>query len=125
MNPSMPEILIKNYDNPSVVKEFLKRYRVIDVAKTPSNIPTACILKGSKANNIEDIKRLSGDDYVFVYWDEGDSLRKEKIGRIDEFWKNREPWEDYDFCIFPETLEWCIGFTHNDYCVLAIYNDRE
>ena len=118
----MPEILKKNVSNPAIIKAFLNKFRKIDVRTTPSNIPTACTLKGSKSYNFHDLKELNRDDYVFVYWDEGESLRKEKISKIDDFWKNREPWEDYDFCIFPESLDWCIGFTHNDYCILVEAN---
>jgi hypothetical protein len=33
----------------------------------------------------------------------------------DEIWRylvNREPWEDFDLYIFPNTMDWCCVFTH-------------
>ncbi len=113
----MPEILTANIENPSIIKSFLKKYRKIS-AVTSSNLPTACLLEGIKRKNINELKEFKDDEDVFVYWDEADHLRFEKINNIIYFWENRKPWEDYDFCIFPDTLDWCIGFTHNDYCIL-------
>ncbi len=115
----MPDIFKKNVSNKVLVEDFLSKYRLNDPISIPSNLPTACTLKGVKAKSINELKSFEGSEKVFVYWDEGDSLRIDKIQNIIKFWENRNPWEDYDFCIFPESLDWCIGLTHNDYCVLV------
>ncbi len=119
MKHTMPEILTANLKNASLIKNFLKKYRNSGSSKEAFNIPTACTLSGKKGKKLTDIKSFSGDEEVFIYWDEGELLRKDKLKNINEFWESREPWGDYDFCIFPESLNWCIGFTHNEYCVLS------
>ena len=113
--PKMPGILTENIRNPALVIAFLQGFR----PGKPSPLPTACTLNGKKGRKLEELRACQGDEEVFIYWDQGTSLRKDVVYNVIAFWNNREPWEDYDFCIFPESLAWCIGFTHNDYCVLV------
>ena len=117
--PKKPQILTENERNPELVRTFLSKYRDVFPETVPMNIPTSCILVGRKAKKPVELIAFIGQEEVYIYWDEGNSLRKDKVQKVIEFWDNREQWEDYDFCIFPESLEWCIGFTHNDYCVLC------
>ena len=43
-----------------------------------------------------------------------DLLRIATPLEVLDYLKNKEPWEDYDICLFDDSLEWCVGITHND-----------
>ena len=117
-NSTMPKILTANTSESELVSSFLGAYRK-QSPLIPSNLPTACLLEGRKARTVADLLLNFDDQEVFVYWDQGTALRRESFRVVSKFWATREPWEDYDFCVFPRSLDWCIGFTHNDYCVLV------
>jgi hypothetical protein len=117
-NSTMPKILTANTSESELVSSFLGAYRK-QSPLIPSNLPTACLLEGRKARTVADLLLNFDDQEVFVYWDQGTALRRESFRVVSKFWATREPWEDYDFCVFPRSLDWCIGFTHNAYCVLV------
>jgi hypothetical protein len=117
-HPKKPEILTANMCDANLVVYFLHTYRK-ESSRTSSNIPTACLLEGKRGQSVSDLIPASGDDEIFVYYERDAALRKDLIRNVAAFWEAREPWEDYDFCIFPRSLDWCIGFTHNDYCILV------
>ena len=101
-----------------VILKFLNKFRKKDV-NIPSNLPTACQLDGLKNNNILESSKFLNIDKVFYYFDSSKQLFKASTKEITDYVKKRQPWEDYDFCIFDLEVKWCIGITHNDDVILV------
>jgi hypothetical protein len=36
------------------------------------------------------------------------------IKAMAHYLKSREPWEDYDICIFDSSFDWCLAISHED-----------
>src|ERR1043166_9605644 len=100
----VPEILVANTTDQLLVSDFLKAYRPSS-PHIPSNLPTACLLEGKRGSVLNEVGQFSDDDEVFVYYEAESALRRDSVGRVVAFWNSREPWEDYDFCVFPRSLE--------------------
>jgi len=118
MNLPLPDILTPNIEDPALRSAFMAKFRVPNPT-IPSNIPTACTLRGTIFDSLAQLPSSISEQEIFVFTDSSESLRKEAFNKVEEFWIQREPWEDYDFCVFPRSLEWCIGFTHNDSIILS------
>ena len=86
-------------------------------------MPLACVLKGKEdPNYIKTINFSKRGDMLFLV--EGAHLLHEASPQqISKYFDSREPWEDYDICIFDRTFVWCIGVTHNGHVVVVEKND--
>ena len=113
----MPDVLTANYEDAELTSAFLERFRGSG-PEVVSNLPTACTLKGKELRRKDVLELFDKATDCYVYWDSNQELREESIERVMEFWMNREPWEDYDFCVFPKSLSFCLGFTHNHRIIL-------
>ena len=108
-----PRLLTPNFEDASLVQSFLHLFRVRS-PHVPANLPTACALVSGQSADFTQVQQLAGAAGLLVYWDAGSKLRRSSIDEVEGFLATREPWEDYDFCIFPGNLAWCAGFTHDD-----------
>ena len=107
-----PNLLTPNLEDGPLVVRFRSAYR----SKGPQlagNLPTACILVRATESNLNEVRGLAGSKEVVVCWDDVSLLRRCTFPEVESFIENRQPWEDYDFCVFPLDLSWCAGFTHN------------
>ena len=102
----------------TVIKQFLAVFRVFPPGEVPSNIPTACLIKGS-----HDLKILSDPTFrarknIYFYLESGD-VRENDVLRICDaldliqYVEQKEPWQDHDICAFDDTMAWCLAVTHN------------
>lgn len=97
-----------------LVEKFIKRFRKCKVPETPSNVPTACVLDGRKDRDYLVKPAFQRRNSVLFYLESGRVLRRTTPAEAANYFAVREPWEDYDVCLFDESLEWCVGVTHND-----------
>lgn len=98
----------------ALVEDFLRVFRPVLPASKPSNIPTACILNGESIDGgIKAVGVVRNQDVILLF-EYPICARKADASRALEFMKLKEPWEDYDCCIFDESLSWCLGVNHND-----------
>jgi hypothetical protein len=112
-SPKLPIVLTPNLEDHQLVESLLRIYRLSGL-EVPSNLPTACALKAGARVEFADVRRLAGTRELFIYWDDGSKLRHSRLEEVAAFLDSREPWEEYDFCMFPKSLVWCAGFTHNN-----------
>jgi hypothetical protein len=80
----------------------------------PDNVPTACTLDGKKDSSAIKSRAFRSMKTLFVLFESPNKLYIASGEEVFQFYDRLEPWEDYDFCVYDETLNWCIGVTHND-----------
>ena len=91
----------------------LSGFRKTDPAKVPSNIPTACVLDGMLDAQVLTSREFKQRSKVYVFVEGAGIVFVAKPQEIIKYLSARQPWEDYDICLFDENMEWCIGLTHN------------
>ena len=114
----LPGEAIPDEQAAEIKKAFLAKFRVFAPGRVPNNIPTACLLNGRHDPSYLNETRFLNRKSVFFYMD-GSVLRRAKPAEIPQYLSKREPWEDYDICLFDETLSWCVGITHNDHVIVV------
>lgn len=105
-------------DAKPIIETFLKKFRESNI-KVPSNLPTSCTLKGLKGEKVFRSRKFLQYGHVYLYFDYTSQLLKTTPEEAVEYYKKKQPWEDYDFCIFDSELKWCIGVTHNGDVILV------
>ena len=116
----LPGQIMTGMEAEKIIKGFLHRFRKVDSARVPSNLPTACILQGRKLKDISNIPNLLRKPRIFFYLDPAPCfLYLTEPESVLNYLAKRQPWEDYDICLFDESLEWCIGITHNDDIIVS------
>ncbi|WP_028314852.1 hypothetical protein [Desulfatibacillum aliphaticivorans] len=113
-----PGIEISSQEAKPIVEAFLAKFKSKDV-NIPSNLPTACQLKGIKDIDVLRSSKFLNLNKIYYYFDFSNQLFETLPKEILEFYDSLQPWEDYDFCIFDSGMKWCIGVTHNDDVILV------
>jgi len=79
-----------------------------------NNVPMACKLDGfTIADDLSDLP-ISEDSRVYTFYENTDELYFTTIKAMAVYLANRQPWEDYDICIFDSSFDWCLGVSHED-----------
>jgi hypothetical protein len=84
-----------------------------------ANVPLACRFMGAQTPGLSLNARLNGEMEVFLYFENLNEVRKSTIASLAAYLSVKEPWEDYDICVFDDRFKWFIGVTHND-AIIAI-----
>lgn len=77
------------------------------------SVPLSCRVLGVHFEEIS-MDWYGCDESVFVYFENNEIMVIAPWSEVFEFFSNREPWEDYDACIFNSNIDRCIAITHND-----------
>lgn len=78
------------------------------------SIPISCrIDPRERADGVQD-DWFSGLGSVIVYMENYEVMIRTSAPAVLRFLKAREPWQDFDVCIFDDDISWCIALTHND-----------
>ena len=116
----LPGQIIAGTAAEKVVSDFLRRFRKGDPRRVPSNLPTACVVEGHKDKNILKSPNFLAKQRVFFFLDpDPPLLYSADPSSVLKYLAIRQPWEDYDICLFDESLDWCIGITHNDDVIVS------
>jgi hypothetical protein len=102
-----------------IIVRFEKRFRVFGPSELPSNVPTACILGGRKVGSDFISEKLLNNSSIYFYIESAALLHSAEPQTVQAYLAKKEPWEDYDICLFDKSLDWCLGATHNDELFLA------
>lgn len=97
-----------------LIERFIKQFRKCKAPETPSNIPTACMLNGRKDREYLALPRFQNRKCILFYLESAHLLRRTSPAAAANYFSLRAPWEDYDICLFDESMEWCVGVTHNN-----------
>ena len=115
----LPGELVERIKAEKIINDFRERFRKADPSQTPSNLPIACVLRGSKDKDILQSPKLLGKHQILFFLESASLLYSTKPQAVLDYLSKRQPWEDYDLCVFDESLEWCIGITHNDDIIVS------
>lgn len=118
-NTPDPGIEISDEGILKIVKKFIEIYRRELYEMMPDNVPTACTIDGVKNNGILSSQAFKSMKSVYVLFDSPFKLLRASGSEVCSYVKNRNPWEDYDFCVFDESLKWAIGITHDDDVIVS------
>jgi len=97
----------------SVIDRFYTKFKREKVG-LPTDLPAWCTFdKGIKIDEgILFHPALMGQQPLYIFFENGKKLYRANIEQIRVYFKEKEPWEDYDIYIFNDTMNWCIVFTH-------------
>ena len=99
-----------------ILPSFLAKYRL---NKKKTSVPTACILDGPERRDIFDADYFRSERATYFLFEHPRRLHSATARELKAYLQARQPWEDYDICVFPADLEWCIGLTHNESILLV------
>jgi hypothetical protein len=74
----------------------------------------ACSLEGTEIMEDPSNLPIPEDLKVYAFYENTDELYFTTIKAMVHYLKNREPWEDYDICIFDSSVDWCLAISHED-----------
>ena len=77
-------------------------------------IPISCQIKPMQQGHQLDVTWFSGSGELVVFMENYDTMVLSTSGPVLKFLNNREPWQDFDVCIFDQEVTWCVALTHND-----------
>lgn len=110
----LPGDAIPRREASRLIEAFLKKFRRCKPAEIPSNVPTACTLTGRNERDYFNTPQFLDNKSVLFYLEAAQILNRTTATAVAHYLAVREPWEDYDVCLFDESMEWCVGITHND-----------
>lgn len=88
-----------------------------------NNIPMACRLEGVRiGGDLSDIP-VNQESKAYSLYENTGEIFLTTVKAMADYLKQRQPWEDYDICIFDISLNWCIGISHEDRHVWAERSD--
>ncbi len=112
-NTPDPGIRIDEIIAKPIISKFLKIYRIQDPT-IPSNLPTCCILEGIKNSLVLYSNKFLSYKKVYLLYEPSKQLYEVSPPNFLDYLRIKQPWEDYNMCVFDEDMTWCIGVTHND-----------
>jgi|GEM_PF-1513714 len=86
----------------------------------PFNIPNACLIEGEPAQNFWESSEFLNRDRLFLFVENHPTILMTCMPReVRVYFASKELWEDYDICIFDETMTFCYAASHEDRFVLT------
>lgn len=79
-----------------------------------ASIPIACRIEPQKLSLQFEESWLPQSGKLFLYMENYDLMILAAAERVSRFLQQREPWQDFDVCIFDQEITWCAALTHND-----------
>lgn len=79
-----------------------------------SSLPTACLMEGRQIARVTEIEHKIGKEPVYMLFESSGNVRESDLQGIQQYLDARNPWEEFDLLIFPLSLRWCIGVSHNN-----------
>ena len=78
------------------------------------SMPIACRIQAQRQSRHFEESWLPQVGKLFLYVENYNLMIITSAERISRFLQEREPWQDFDMCIFNEDITWCAALTHND-----------
>lgn len=110
----LPGLVVPDGIASGLLDAFIEKFRGIIPPEVPANLPTACVLKGRKDPDYLRRAPFVSRTIVLVWFETAKRLHQATPDEILKYLADKQPWEDYDICLFDETLHWCVGLTHNN-----------
>ncbi len=88
-------------------------------ATMASNVPMACRLVGVDRIDLFEKSLLNSQMEVFAFFENVNEMRRTTVLELRNYLACKEPWEDYDICVFDESLDWFVGCSHSDRIIVS------
>jgi len=100
-----------------LIETFRSAFEPYFDSSMEDTIPMACRLEGTSIS--EDLSEISiaNDSKAYSFFENTNELFLTSPKAMADYLQRREPWEDYDICIFDTSLKWCIAISHEDRCI--------
>ncbi len=98
------------------LREITKEYLSSTIS---SSAPLACRVLGADVTVDGMATLVPQETQVLLYFENYGKVVRSSWMNFASFYLQREPWQDYDICAFPEVGAWCIALTHNERIVVA------
>ncbi len=95
-------------------RNLLKRLKMNFFPDRQESIPISCRIKPVWQSSQLEKSWFRNISKVVVYMENYDLMVLAEIDDVLRFLNSREPWQDFDVCIFDEDMTWCAALTHND-----------
>lgn len=83
------------------------------------SMPIACRIRPMKDPGRLEASWFSHEKAVVVFLENDGVMVSTTVDALLLFLEKREPWQDFDMCIFDQGMTWCVALTHNDEVKLA------
>jgi hypothetical protein len=109
-----PGEIISSGNAKLLVENFSSEFQPHIDSTLAGNVPMACSLEGAAISDDLSNLPISEDKKVYVFYENTNELYLTTIKAMAYYLKSREPWEDYDICIFDSSFDWCLAVSHED-----------
>jgi hypothetical protein len=77
-------------------------------------IPIACQFLAAESSNRFEERWFAGEEAVVAFFENYNVMVLTKVKAVLSLLSQREPWQDWDICLFDWSVTWCAAITHND-----------
>jgi hypothetical protein len=77
-------------------------------------IPIACQFLAAESSNRFEEGWFAGEEAVVAFFENYNVMVLTKVKAVLSLLSQREPWQDWDICLFDWSVTWCAAITHND-----------
>lgn len=78
------------------------------------SMPIACRIRPMKESSRLEESWFSRETVMVAFIENDCSMVLTTVDTLLSFLEKREPWQDFDMCIFDQEMTWCVALTHND-----------
>ena len=115
--------------NTDIAKDIMERYRktflkpdfeIWNPEFNCKNLPWCYYKEGRKIYDTEEFYRvpITPDTNVYFNDERHEIMYQTTFAKVYDFVKKLEPWDEVDFEIFDDKMEWTIAVTHEDFIIL-------
>lgn len=78
------------------------------------SIPIACQFRAAESFASFQNEWFAGEDVVVAFFENYNVMVLTNVKAVLSLLSQREPWQDWDVCLFNLSVTWCAAITHND-----------
>jgi hypothetical protein len=117
---SKPGRKVDAVDAKIIIGKMVEAFRPKNLQYSNSNVPTACLIEGVDLTLDKVGSQFGNGRDVLAYFENTNELFQVFLGEFISYFTEKEPWEDYDICLFDRSFSWCVALTHEEIVKLVI-----
>lgn len=95
-------------------KKLLKELEFHQHVERNQQVPISCQIKAMEVSSSLEQSWFVHETLIIAYFENYDVMVLTDARHVLEFLAQREPWQDFDVCLFDQEITWCAALTHND-----------
>lgn len=93
---------------------LMKQAEIHRITERMPGIPIACQINATETSDHIELAWFGGEETVIAFFENDNVMVRATVSFLLDFLAQREPWQDWDVCIFDCDVTWCAALTHND-----------